>query len=160
MPRQVTRSKRLMEFKENTAFLMLKINTPPDIDFLKEHKSILDKYGEVWFCRFGKSNVIKSKITEDGSFVFFKDSAKNNNRIYVGNISAISVNSPLSNYPEYYQQIHMEQAFWLRLIDIDEVDPSQVMDNFRIKSSNASLDGVYRSMCNSFYIKCVSNVIL
>lgn len=139
---------------------MLKINTPPGIDFLEEHKSILDKTGEVWFCRFGKTNAIKSKITEDGSSVFLKDSAKNNNRVYIGNIAEISVNSPLENYPDYYNQIELGRALWFRLNAIIEVNPDAIMSNFRTKSSNSPLDGVYRSMCKSFYIICISDVIL
>ncbi len=79
-----------MEIKANTSFLMLKINTPSDIDFLAEHQTILDKSGEVWFC----------------------------------------------------------------LNDIKEVKSDLVIWNFRTKASDAPLTGVFRSMCNSFYIRC------
>ena len=61
-----------MEIKKGATFLMFKINTPNGIDFLKEHKKILDANGEVWLCRFGKTNVVLSKITADGNYVFGK----------------------------------------------------------------------------------------
>ena len=149
-----------MEVKKNTTFLMLKIKTPPNIDFLAEHKKIIDKTGEVWFCRFGKTNIVHSKITNDGNFIFFKDSAKNNNRVYIGIISKISLNSISLNYPKYYNYINMNQSFWICLSEIKEVNPSLIIQNFRIKSNNAKLLGVYHSICNSFYIKCITNIKL
>lgn len=149
-----------MEIKKNTALLMLKINTPPGIDFLAEHKSILEETGEVWFCRFGKTNAIKSRITEDSNFIFFKDSAKNNNRIYIGTISEISVTLPSKNYPAYYNKIELGRPLWFRLSGIEEINSDLIMKNFRTKSSNAPLSGVYRSMCQSFYIQCISDVLI
>ena len=149
-----------MKFKENTTFLMLKINTPPGIDFLSEHKSILDQTGEVWFCRFGKTNAIKSKITADGNYIFFKDSARNNNRIYVATIYNIS-ETPLSkNYPSYYEIIDLGRPLWFCLSDIKEINPELVNQNFRTKASNSPLSNIYRSMCQSFYIQCISDTEL
>ena len=150
----------VMEIKKGATFLMFKINTPNGIDFLKEHKKILDANGEVWLCRFGKTNVVLSKITADGNYVFVKDSAKNDNRIYIGTVSSISKTQPLNNYPTYYDQINLARPLWFNLSDLCEVRSDFVMKNFRTKSSNASLEGVFRSMCNSFYIECISNVIL
>lgn len=149
-----------MEIKENTVFLMLKINTPPGIDFLLEHKVILEKNGEVWFCRFGKTNVIESRIIADGNYIFFKDSAKNDNKIYMGIISEISKTEPTKNFPAYYDQIKLGRPLWFRLCEIKEVIPDLIFNNFRTKSSNATLAGVYRSMCQSFYIQCISDVII
>ena len=149
-----------MEFKESTAFLMLKINTPPGIDFLSEHKSILDQTGEVWFCRFGKTNAIKSKITSDGNYIFFKDSVRNNNRIYVATVSDISESPFSKNYPPYYDKIDLGRPLWFRLSDIKEINPELINQNFRTKASNSPLSDVYRSMCQSFYIQCISDVVL
>ena len=128
-----------MEIKKGATFLMFKINTPNGIDFLKEHKKILDA---------------------DGNYVFIKDSAKNDNRIYIGTVSGISKSQPLNNYPAYYDQINLARPLWFSLSDLCEVSSDFVMKNFRTKSSNASLEGVFRSMCNSFYIECISNVVL
>lgn len=146
-----------MQIKKGTSFLMLKINTPLEVDFLFEHKAILEQKGEVWFCRFGKTNVVKSRITEEGNYVFLKDSAKNHNRVYVGTIVEISTSAPSENYPLYYNQIEREQALWFRLCEIKEVNPEKVLQYFRSKSSNAHLSSVYRSMCQSFYIISITD---
>lgn len=149
-----------MKFKGSTAFLMLKINTPPGIDFLSEHKSILDQTGEVWFCRFGKTNAIKLKITSHGNYIFFKDSVRNKNRIYVATISDISESPFSKNYPPYYDKIDLRRSLWFRLTDIKEINPDLVNQNFRTKASNSPLSDVYRSICQSFYIQCISDVVL
>ena len=40
--------------KKDNMFPLIKVKTPTGIDFFKEHKSIIDSNGYVWFCRFGK----------------------------------------------------------------------------------------------------------
>ena len=149
-----------MLFKENTSFLMLKINTPPNIDFLAEHKDIIKRTGDVWFCRFGKANIITSKITQHRNIIFLKDSKQNNERVYMGTISKISWDFPSENYPLYYNKLNLKPSLWFCFTDIKEVNPNLILNNFRTTSSNASLTGIYRSMCNSFYIKCICSVDL
>ena len=47
----------IMNLKKGSSYLLIKINTPENIDFLKEHCDIISRNNYVWFCRFGKSNV-------------------------------------------------------------------------------------------------------
>lgn len=39
---------------EPDIFLFVKISSPKEIDFYKEHIEIINKYGYVDFCRIGK----------------------------------------------------------------------------------------------------------
>ena len=44
----------IMDLKKDSSYLLIKINTPENINFLEEHSNIIEKNGYVWFCRFGK----------------------------------------------------------------------------------------------------------
>ena len=78
-----------MDLKKDSSYLLIKINTPENINFLKEHSNILEKNGYVWFCRFGKSNVLPEKICLCNNYIFLKDSKKNNDKIYIAKYEKI-----------------------------------------------------------------------
>ena len=65
-----------MNLKKGSSYLLIKINTPGNIDFLKEHFDIISRNNYVWFCRFGKSNVLIKKIDSQDNYIFLKDSKK------------------------------------------------------------------------------------
>ena len=139
--------------EKNKTFLMLKIFTPPNISFYEEHQKILNTEGYVWFCRFGKSNLRIDAITQDDNIIFIKESIRNGNHRYLLHISDITTLAPTTNYPLYYNDIKSEQSIWFKVTSIVKLD-----DNFEssfLTINDGPLSNVYRSMCNSFYIKSI-----
>lgn len=143
--------------EKNKTFLMLKILTPPTISFYEEHKKIIDAEGFVWFCRFGKNNLRIDSITKDDNIIFIKESIKNGNHRYLLHISDITTNAPTANYPLYYNDIKSQQAIWFKVTSIIKLDTN--FENFFLTINGGPLSNVYRSMCNSFYIKSIQDYI-
>lgn len=141
-----------MIIEADKTFLMLKIMSPSNISFYNEHQMLINQNGYVWFCRFGKTNVLTQSITRDGNLVFIKESIRNSNKKYVLEFSEVSTEKPDSNYPSYYDLVEKEAALWFKVTTITEL-PSNFESYFNSASSNNSLEIIYRSMCNSFYIK-------
>ena len=143
-----------MDLKKDSSYLLIKINTPENINFLKEHSNILEKNGYVWFCRFGKSNVLPEKICSCNNYIFLKDSKKNNDKIYIAKYEKISSSPQSSLFPKYYSEISLEHSLWFKLVQLQEFDYNFLINNFVTKSTNSELKNVFRSMCSSFYITC------
>lgn len=148
-----------MEIQSGKSFLMLKLMSPTDISFFDEHQKLINKNGFVWFCRFGKNNLVLRSIVKDGNLLFIKESVKNGNKKYVMEFSDISTTPPSSGYPDYYDQVDKEASLWFKITSIREL-PVGFESNFRASSSNNSLESVYRSMCSSFYITSKNSLIL
>ena len=147
-----------MNLKKDSSYLLIKINTPENINFLKEHTKIIEKNGYVWFCRFGKSNVLPEKIHSYNNYIFLKDSKRNNDKIYIVEYEEISSFPQNSLFPEYYSKILLEHSLWFKIVQIQELNYNVLIDNFVTKSTNSELEKVFRSMCSSFYITCNSDL--
>ena len=141
-----------MIIESGKTFLMFKIMSPPGISFLDEHQKMISKRGYVWFCRFGRTNLVLKSISKDGNYVFVKESIKNGNKKYVLEFSDISNEAPTSGYPAYYSSVAKEASLWFKVTSITEL-PDDFESYFCAASSNNSLESVYRSMCSSFYIR-------
>lgn len=149
-----------MEIIKGSSFLMLKISSNPNIDFYKEHKSIIDNIGFVWFCRFGKPNLLTSSITKSGNLIFIKDSKKNNNNTYMAQFNSITTEIPLRNFPKYYNSIDKPMGLWFKLDNLVRIEHDKINSNFILSSSGGDLTRAYRSMCNSFYITNTKDIVL
>ena len=147
-----------MDLKKDSSYLLIKINTPENINFLEEHSNILEKNGYVWFCRFGKSNVLPEKINSYNNYIFLKDSKKNNDKIYIAKYEKISFSPQSSLFPKYYNRISLECSLWFKLVELHEFDYNILIKNFVTKSTSSKLTNVFRSMCSSFYITCNNNL--
>lgn len=146
-----------MNIKQDTDFLLLKIKTPDLIDFYTEHSDIISNNGFVWVCKFGKTNLIPYKIITANNCIFLKDTIKNNNNVYLIHYNELSSDIPNSNYPKYYDTIELKKSLWFKVKKIQKIDYNFLIKNFKTKSSNSSLENVFKSMCNSFYITAVHN---
>lgn len=143
-----------MDLKKGSSYLLIKINTPDNINFLKEHTNIIENNGYVWFCRFGKSNILPEKIHSSNNYIFLKDSKKNKDKIYIAKYEKISPTPQDSSFPKYYSEILLEHSLWFKLVQLEEFDYNYLTTNFVTKSTNSELKNVFRSMCSSFYITC------
>lgn len=148
-----------MKIKKDDELLLLKINTPDNIDFYNEHAKIINNNGFVWLCKFGKTNLLVSKIC-DSNIIFLKDTKKNNDAVYIIKFDDVVSEDPKKDYPNYYNDVDIIKSLWFKVKSIYKYDYNELLNNFLTASSNSSLDGVFRSMCNSFYIKANKNIEL
>ena len=135
-------------------FLMIKISTIDGFSFYEEHQKLIDKNGYVWFCRFGKCNLLISSITKNGNLIFVRDTIKNGGKKYALYFSEVSSTIPDNNYPDYYKTINKEKPLWFKVTSIVEL-PDNLNSYLCVASSGNSLDHVYKSMCTSFYVKTI-----
>lgn len=142
--------------EKGKSFLMLKISTPPEFSFYDEHQRKIKENGYVWFCRFGRGNLVTKSINKDGNLIFIKEAKANGGTKYILEFSEVTLNTPASGYPEYYDDVHLNRSIWFKVTSIKILE-NDFEDSFRLSSSGGTLDGVYRSMCNSFYITCSQN---
>lgn len=47
----------MIEFETGGIYPLIKVMSPLDTYFFSEHRKVIDEYGAVWFCRFGKNNM-------------------------------------------------------------------------------------------------------
>ena len=145
-----------MNIKKDDELLLLKINTPFEIDFYSEHNKIIEQKGHVWICKFGKTNLLFSKLSSSKRIIL-KDTKKNNNSAYIVEYDEVSITDPKKDYPAYYNKVDVIKSLWFKVTSIHKIDYNELIDNFLTVSSDSSLEGVFRSMCNSFYIKSIKN---
>ena len=147
-----------MNFKKDSSYLLIKMNSPENINFLKEHCDIINKKSYVWFCRFGKSNVSASKIKSKNNYIFLKDSKRNGNKIYIAKYETIGLSPDNEVFPKYYDNILLKKSLWFKITQLQEFNYNSLINNFVTKSTNANLEKVFCSMCSSFYITCKNNL--
>lgn len=145
--------KKSITIKRGGQFLMLKISSPAGVSFLEEHQKLISKKQYVWFCRFGKCNLLVNSIGKDGMYLFVKESKKNGGGRYLLEFSEVTSDAPKNGYPEYYDELSAEKSLWFKVTAIHKLS-DDFEKHFETSSSGNSLDSVYRSMCNSFYIMC------
>ena len=131
-----------MKIKKNDELLLLKINTPDNINFYEEHKRIIADNGFVWLCKFGKTNLLVSKIC-DSNIIFLKDTKKNNDAVYIIQFDDIVNKDPQINYPKYYNNVDVVKSLWFKVKKIYKYDYDKLLNNFITASSNSSLEGVF-----------------
>lgn len=141
--------------EKDQSFLMIKIFSPPEVSFYEEHKKLIDEKGYVWFCRFGKGGLKTDSISKDGQIIFIKESVTNGGSRFMLKFSELSLDEPVEGYPEYYKDIHINRSIWFKVTDIIRLD-STFEESFST-NNGGPLENVYRSMCNSFYIKATTN---
>lgn len=147
-----------MEIKCNDTFLTLKINTPKNINFFEEHKKIIDSNGYVWLCKFGKTQLLTSKINSN-KYIFLKDTRQNNDNTYLVEFENATYDTPENNFPNYYNEIDVvHKSLWFKITNIIPIDYKFLIDNFVSTSTQANLENVFKSMCNSFYITAINNL--
>ena len=141
-----------MIIESGKTFLMLKITSPFGISFFEEHQKLVQRNGYVWFCRFGRTNLITKSINKDGNIIFIKESKKNGGKKYALEFSEILTEAPASGYPDYYDPIAINKSnLWFKVTSIIEL-PDDFESYFHAANSFNSLENVYRSICNTFYI--------
>lgn len=143
-----------MQFIKDNKYIMFKISSPLEVDFFESHKKLIEKNGYVWFCRFGKNNMKISSMSECEPIIFIKEAKKNNDGFYIAN--CIEIKEDIFDnevFPEYYNELSLKKACWLKITSLEKADMSFVLDKF-LSSSGGAITGVLKSMCTAFYMNC------
>lgn len=149
-----------MIIKKDNMFPLIKVKTPTGIDFFKEHKSIIDSYGYVWFCRFGKNNMKYDTVASCNPILFIKNSGISNGGIYIARYEAIE-NSITENgtvYPHYYQDIQQSPAMWFKIYEMNPMDYDVLIESFVGASSGGDINRILKSMCPAFFIRSTQDI--
>lgn len=145
----------MLEFQSDVVYPFIKIMTPPEIDFFNEHKTILDKKGYVWFCRFGKNNMKIKSLENCGNILLIKDSEKNGGNVYIANYDIVKEgNFSINNdYPTYYNDILQSKGLWIRLLSITQYSKEELNANFVINASGNKVANILKSMCPATFLR-------
>lgn len=150
---------RDLHFIEGSSYLLLRINTQPEVNFLLEHDDLIERHGYVWFCRFGRSNLIVDSISRSGNYIFIRDSRLHNFKTYIAKFSQITKNPPEdNNFPNYYKETDKPQALWFRLDELKEIDAWALNNAFLVSSSGNDLSSMNKSSCSNFYIRPTKDI--
>lgn len=145
----------MSKFQSDVIYPLVKITTPPEIDFFHEHKTILDKKGYVWFCRFGKNNMKIETLENCGKILLIKDSEKRGGNVYIANYDIVKEgNFSINNaYPSYYNDISQNKGLWIRLISITRYSKDKLNANFVINTSGNKVANIFNSICPAAFLR-------
>ncbi|MGP1367086.1 MAG: hypothetical protein ACTTH3_05355 [Schwartzia sp. (in: firmicutes)] len=150
-----------MKIQQGDICPLIKIKSPFGIDFYKEHMKVIEENGYVWFCRFGKNNMLRDVLLQYAPYLIIKESGIKNGGLYIARYTEIVEDEPRDNQtPQYYESIKQYPSLWFKLTKIKSLDYSMLASKFVGKSSGGQVEGILRSICPAFYIKSVSNLNL
>ncbi|MDD3401029.1 MAG: hypothetical protein PHT58_05315 [Eubacteriales bacterium] len=148
-----------MELKKNGVYPLIKIKSPPDVNFYSAHKSCIDKNGFVWFCRFGKNNMKTTSLDSCEHILLIKESGIKQGGVFIAEYTELSteLNANEIGIPEYYSGLPQPKALWIKLTSLTPLDYSIFSAAFVVNSSNGSVDNIMRSMCPAFFLRSTSD---
>ena len=146
----------MFEIKENGIYPLIKIATPEGVDFLDEHQQIINNFGYVWFCRFGKNNMKIQSIQDSDHILIIKDIARNGGKVYIAAFDKVEQSYDISDevVPKYYKEVAKYIGVWLRITQIKEIPKNVLEDSFVVNKTNGSVAGILRSMCPATLLRC------
>lgn len=111
-----------MEICKGSNILLFRFGNYWTDDFIREHKSIIDKTGYVWMCKQGKRSSIEiiRSIILDGGCIVLKEPDKCGGKYYIGHFTDITEDQPndISHFPTYYLRelrLNRTRAQWIKI---------------------------------------------
>ncbi len=148
-----------MEINNGDICPLIKVKSPVGIDFYTEHKRVIESYGYVWFCRFGKNNMKRETLEKYSPFIIIKESGVKYGGVFLAAYSEISVDTMHQKMmPLYYKEIEQRPSLWFKVTQIEQIDYSALLSCFIGNASGGNIERIMKSMCPAFYIKCISNM--
>lgn len=147
----------MLTFQKGMVYPLIKVMTPPNIDFITEHETIIKEKGYVWFCRFGKNNMKINSLKNCEKSLFIKESEKNGGNVYVAEYDIIKdgAESVENNYPSYYNNITQIKGLWIKLLSITEYSKEDLEANFVINTSGNNVSNILKSMCPATFLRYI-----
>ena len=137
----------------DTVALRFSDNFAPEDGTIEEHQRIIDKYGFVWYGKFGLplSEKVASMIMKNEKPQILLIQSGRAKR-YWARVDMIQRNVPdISGIPEYYREDKGKVGTWFRIVEFLDADKS-VMSKCIIKSSNARLSDASRHSMSPYFI--------
>ena len=148
-----------MKVERGAVCPLIKIKSPTGFDFYSEHIQLIKENGYVWFCRFGKSNMKKETLEQCAPYIIIKESGIKDGGVYIAKYSEITETPSLAKVvPLYYSKMNQIPSMWFKVNELDSVDYSSFISSFAGKASGGNIQGILRSMCPAFYVRCTSSL--
>ena len=128
-------------------YLVIKLGNIKGIDFCKEHLNMIEKYGYVDLARVGRRFLDFSRLTEP--YFFIKESLGGGNRIFKAYIEKNT--SGAKHVPEYYKELDLSGASWVRIKALEIVDKDQFLSKYTLKNGN-EIKALNQGAVSYFYI--------
>ena len=150
----------MFELEENGIYPLIRVATPADIDFLGEHRAVIQQHGYVWFCRFGKNNMKIQSLQDCKHIMIVKDADKNGGKVYLAMYDEVldSLNLNCEAIPNYYLGISRHIGAWIRVTQIEEISKATLEECFVVSASNGKVSNILRSMCPATFLRCVRSM--
>lgn len=134
---------------EQKEYLLLKIKSPNGVDFYSEHKAVIERCGYVDFAKFGNS-ILKTELLNVGDTIFIKESITNGGMLYAATLKEVIKKG--KEFPDYYNNLEVANAFWLRLSDIKIIENKEYLATYETRAGGA-VESALKSMSPNFYIR-------
>lgn len=127
----------------------------PDCGTVQAHNELIDKFGYVWFGKFGTNtnrNIIR-EILESGDPKILLVSGKQK-KIHWAYINEVTTElSELEAVPDYYRRDVDRVKTWFKVIRFEEVS-QEILSQFIVSSSKKKLiSSLERGMSSSYLIE-------
>ena len=148
-----------MEICKDSKILLFRFSNYWTDDFIRDHKSIIDRTGYVWMCKQGKRSSLEivASIIRDGGCIVLKEPDKCGGKYYIGHFTEITEDQPddISHFPTYYlRELHLyrTRAQWLKINEIHLLPSSYVESLYLQKSGKKLKDQINRTSSAVMYI--------
>lgn len=137
-----------MTKNKQTEFLLLKIKSPQGVDFYAEHIKVINQCGYVDFAKVGNSKINVGNLKE-GYTIYIKESIGNGGKLYSAKL--ISVSDKGEVFPDYYNGLNIERAYWFRIAKLTPIEKLDYLDGYETRAGG-DVKRALKSMSPNFYI--------
>lgn len=112
-------------------YAIVKLGKIKNVDFFKEHKAVIDKFGYVDFAWRGRR--IVNIGTEKGTF-YIKESANAQNRLLKVTFSKSDEQN--RHFPDYYSELDLSKVLWYRIETLKVIDRDEFLLKFTLRNGH------------------------
>lgn len=161
-----------MKIPANKCIMTIRYTQYRNIDFITEHKKLVDRFGSVWMLKVGRKIPIVSleEVARESGIIILKAPKVAGGQFYIAPLISYHNGMPLKdfNYPEYYEDMIDSQkeyeitldGTWLEIGIISPLPADALNSMLMKKSGKKLLDVIGSTRTSIMYAVCESELVL
>ena len=161
-----------MKIPANKCIMTIRYTQYRNIDFITEHKKLVDRFGSVWMLKVGRKIPIVSleEVARESGIIILKAPKVAGGQFYIAPQISYRNGMPLKdfNYPEYYEDMIDSQkeyeitldGTWLEIGIISPLPADALNSMLMKKSGKKLLDVIGSTRTSIMYAVCESELVL
>lgn len=161
-----------MKIPANKCIMTIRYTQYRSIDFIAEHKKLIDRHGSVWMLKVGRKIPIISleEVARESGLIILKAPKVAGGKYYIAPLIHYHNGMPLQdfNYPKYYEDMIDSQreyeisldGTWLEIGRIVSLPADALNSMLMKKSGKKLLDVIGSTRTSIMYTVCEKEIVL